>query len=172
MPLKATDYSTREVSFYRFVCSDPTIINTYVGSTVNFTNRKSRHKFSCNNQSNKDYNSKVYQIIRENGGWCNWNMIEIESQLVESKRHAERVEQEWIEKFHADMNCHKSHCGIKTKKEYDKQYYIKNADKRIKQASQWNRENADQRNKRRRDNRKYKKNFSEVLDELLSQFSI
>ena len=154
---KAIDYSTREVSFYRFVCADPTIINTYVGSTVNFTKRKNNHKSRCNNSFNKNHNLKVYQLIRENGGWCNWSMIEIESRLVESKRHAERIEQEWIKKFNADMNCKKSFGGeniteykkqhyienADKKKEYQKQHYIENADKKKEYQKQYNIENAD-----------------------------
>jgi hypothetical protein len=50
----------------------------YVGSTTHFTERKAKHKYSCNNENAVGYNLKLYQTIRENGGWGEWNIIEIE----------------------------------------------------------------------------------------------
>jgi len=40
----------------------------YVGSTINFAQRKSKHKCACYNEKRKSYNLKLYQNIRENGG--------------------------------------------------------------------------------------------------------
>ena len=65
-------------SIYKLVCRDPLITEIYVGSTTNFYQRKSHHKQSCNNPDNKDHNIYVYQFIRDNGGWINWDFIEIE----------------------------------------------------------------------------------------------
>lgn len=42
----------------------------YVGSTTNFANRKRNHKILVIMKSKyKDYNLKIYQTIREKGGW-------------------------------------------------------------------------------------------------------
>ena len=84
MPKIATDYSTREISFYRFVCNDPEIQSSYVGHTVDFNRRKSQHKSCCNNSNDKYHHLQIYQTIREYGGWDNWRMIEIESRLVKA----------------------------------------------------------------------------------------
>tara|TARA_R110002126_G_scaffold115622_1_gene254349 strand:+ start:81 stop:776 length:696 start_codon:yes stop_codon:yes gene_type:complete len=119
---KAVDYSTTEVSFYRFVCNDPEVKSTYVGHTTNFTSRKSHHKHACNNENAKYYNYKIYQVIRANGNWDNWRMIEIESRLVKDKREAERIEQEFMEQLQTDMNMIKSYC-TENPKDYDAKYY-------------------------------------------------
>jgi hypothetical protein len=135
MPKIAIDYSTRQVSFYKFVCNDPEIQSTYVGSTVDFTKRKCQHKSCCNNINSPKY-YPIYQIIRDNGGWNNWKMIEIESRLVKDKREAERIEQEYIEKLKSDMNSKKAFRLIPYRienadkiNEYKKQYRIENLDK-------------------------------------------
>ena len=43
--------------------------NFYIGSTNDFVKRKIIHKHYC-----KTKDLKLYQYIRENGGWDNWNM--------------------------------------------------------------------------------------------------
>ena len=44
----------------------------YVGSTCNYTRRKTFHKNAIHNDKIKDYNMKLYKNIRENG--CQWDM--------------------------------------------------------------------------------------------------
>ena len=46
--------------------------NFYIGSTNDFSNRKRQHKNLC-----KTRDIKLYQYIRENGGWDTWNMEKI-----------------------------------------------------------------------------------------------
>ena len=145
MPKIATDYSTRPVSFYKFVCQNEEIQSSYVGSTVDFTKRKAVHKSACNNENHKKHHLQIYQMIRDNGGWDNWKMLEIESRPVKDKREAERIEQEWIDKLKADMNTQKAF-GAETIEEYHKQYYIENADNIKEQQKQYRIENADKRN--------------------------
>jgi len=53
----------------------------YIGSTVNFNDRKGKHKFSCSNDKCRAYNYKLYQTIREYGGWDNWAMFTIEEEI-------------------------------------------------------------------------------------------
>ena len=67
---------------YKLCCKDTNITDCYVGSTTSFRSRKSKHKSNCNKENNKDYNRKVYQFIRDNGGWNNWDMILIEKPKV------------------------------------------------------------------------------------------
>ena len=45
--------------------------------------------------------------MRANGGFANWNMIEIHKQICVDKRDSERVEQEFCEKYNADMNAYR-----------------------------------------------------------------
>ena len=42
----------------------------YIGSTINFSSRKCTHK---NNSDDLNINSKLFQLIRANGGWRQFN---------------------------------------------------------------------------------------------------
>ena len=134
------DYSITPISFYKFVCEDEKVVSTYVGHTTNFRIRKNVHKSGCNNEKCKQFNYKIYQTIRANGGWDNWRMIEIKSQLCESKRHAENIEQELIDQYKAELNTNKAFSG-ETKKEYWKQYVKDNKEKIVEYRKQYHLEN-------------------------------
>ena len=126
MPKTAISYDNTEITFYRFVCENPNIINTYVGSTSNFEKRKQSHKVAY---SSPDKSSRlVYQTIKNNGGWDSWKMIEIDTKIVKNKREAERIEQEYIEKYNSDMNMIKA-IEIRSIPEIGKQCYIENSEK-------------------------------------------
>lgn len=145
---KAIDYATTPVSFYKFVCNDPEIKSCYVGHTTNFIKRKSQHKRSCINECSKLYRLKVYQIVRENGGWAEWKMIEIDKRLVKDKREAERVETEFMEQLQSDMNCKKAHHGFTTDQEYRKDYkkthYEEHKDEIILKSRQYKHDHKDE----------------------------
>jgi predicted GIY-YIG superfamily endonuclease len=104
MPRIATDWTIKPVSFYRFVCEDINIESCYVGYTTNFTNRKNAHKTGCNSGNHL----KIYETMRENGGWNNWRMIEIENRICSSRQDAERIESEFINQFKTNMNTNKT----------------------------------------------------------------
>ena len=50
----------------------------YIGSTNNYSARKSQHRKNVTNRSGKKYWCKLYQYIRLNGGWSNFTMEIIE----------------------------------------------------------------------------------------------
>jgi len=90
---------------YKLCCKDINIKEIYVGSTQAMRNRKSGHKRACNSESNKHHNYKVYQFIRDNGGWDLWNMV-----LIEKVEYSERCEllareRYYIETLGASLNC-------------------------------------------------------------------
>ena len=89
--------------------------NIYIGSTTNFKNRKNQHKESCNNKNVKDYHYKVYQFIRDNGGWNEWQMIPIESFPCNNK-----IELQIRERYHIELLKSKLNKQIPTRthKEY------------------------------------------------------
>jgi len=94
MPAVPINYSNGLIYVIR--CKDDNITYEYVGSTTNFKGRKQSHKKICNGdeKSYKDWNLKIYQMIRENGGWDNWDMIMIEEFPCENKRQLEKREEE------------------------------------------------------------------------------
>ena len=89
--------------------------NIYVGSTTNFRGRKREHKRSCNEEKKKEYNYKVYQFIRENGGWDEWEMVAIETYPCENKREIEIRERFHIETLKPKLN---KNIPTRTQKEY------------------------------------------------------
>lgn len=76
MSNRKIDYS--KTIIYKIVCNDAAISDVYVGSTTNFRARKNGHKTACNGITNKNHNLKIYKTIRDNSGWDNWTMIEME----------------------------------------------------------------------------------------------
>ena len=97
--------------FYKLVCNDTNIKDFYIGSTVNWNDRKTLHKSDCNNQNGKKYNTPCYKTIRAHGGWDNWSMIEIE-RVIYIRRMAEAHEYELMAELKSTMNrqkCFDSH---------------------------------------------------------------
>ena len=95
----------------------------YVGHTTNFSKRKGSHKSICKNENNKNYNLKVYQMIRDNGGFDRFKMIEVEKYPCKDKREAERREYEVMKELKANMNAIKSFLTEEERKEYNKEYF-------------------------------------------------
>jgi hypothetical protein len=146
MPRLPTDYSRTII--YKIVKNDDfENANVYVGSTTEFVKRKYGHKSNCNNENNEKYNRKVYQTIRENGGWENWNMIEIEKYPCNDKREAETREEYWRCELKAKLNSQRAFITTEQlkqhKKEYRKEYCIENSDKIKQFQKEYHIENAD-----------------------------
>jgi len=102
MPKDNIDYS--DTTIYKIYCKDETITDIYVGHTTNFHVRKYQHKNSCNNSKNN--NIKIYKTIRENGGWNNWNMVEIAKYNCKNSTEARIKEQEHYEILKASLNSY------------------------------------------------------------------
>ena len=136
MPKTKTDYS--KTLIYKIVCKDLEIKDCYVGHTVNFTKRKSQHKSDCNNQ-NKKYNSNVYKFIRQNGGWDNWDMIQIKKYPCNDKREAEAEERKIYEELNSNLNTNRPFITNDEKKNY----YEENKDKMKDYKKNYIKENED-----------------------------
>ena len=63
------DYSNTII--YKITCNDVNINDVYVGHTINFVQRKHAHKQNCINEKSPNYKCKLYEAIRNNGGWSN-----------------------------------------------------------------------------------------------------
>ncbi|NBW13107.1 MAG: hypothetical protein EBR82_34310 [Caulobacteraceae bacterium] len=102
MPRKQIDYSRTVI--YKIVCNDLEIKDCYVGHTTDFICRKTEHKYCCNISTKKGYNLKIYKTIRDNGGWDNWSMIEIEKYPCNDSAEARTRERYWYEILNANLN--------------------------------------------------------------------
>ena len=105
MPKTPMDYS--KCCIYKIENNDDESL-VYVGHTTNFDKRKTQHKINCYNDNQKPYNFKVYRMIRENGGWEKFLMLEVEKYPCADKREAERRENEVMKELKTSMNTNKS----------------------------------------------------------------
>ena len=120
MPKIPIDYS--KTIIYKIVCDDLSVKDCYVGHTTDMSKRKWGHKSVCNNEKNKGHNHKIYKIIRENGGWDNWNMLLVEKFPCKDKYDACKREREVYEEIDAKMNTVRPYLTQEEIKQYHKQY--------------------------------------------------
>ena len=118
---------------YKIVSKDINITECYIGSTINFKERKRKHITHCNNENSIKYNYKLYKFIRDNGGFNNFEIIEIKKYPSTSKRELELEEQKQYEIYGGELN---SQYPTRTRKEYlidnkekIKEYYQENKEK-------------------------------------------
>ena len=77
----------------------------YIGQTTDFENRKRQHmKNTITETDKKHYHLKHYQVIRENGGWSNWEIIKLEEFNGKTKLEARMREQELMKIHNANLN--------------------------------------------------------------------
>ena len=102
MPNTDIDYSN--TIFYKIHCKNPDVKDVYIGHTTNFVQRKHAHKRSCTHEKSSSYNCKVYNVIRQYGGWDNWKMEIIAFHDCEDHYGARKLEQQYFEQYEATMN--------------------------------------------------------------------
>jgi hypothetical protein len=88
------------------ICPKNAALNyCYIGQTTDFENRKRQHmKNTINENDKKHYHLKHYQVIRENGGWDEWEIIKLEEFNGKTKLEARMREQELIIEHKANLN--------------------------------------------------------------------
>ena len=131
-------------TIYKIVCKDLEIKDCYVGSTTNFNRRKQEHKSRYKSVNSKEYNYKVYQFIRENGGFSNFDITEIERYSALDKNDLHKRERFWLEIFNSTLNSLNPIISEEEKKEYNKEY--EKTDKRI----QYNKKNDKKQNEKKK----------------------
>ena len=119
MPRLAINYDNTVIYKLQHV-DDDTLL--YVGHTTNFTKRKSEHKSNLLNSNTKAYNFKVYQMIRDNGGWDMFRMIEIKQFQCSNKREAEAEEDRIMRELKATLNNNRAFVSDQDKKDDNKSY--------------------------------------------------
>ena len=152
MPISKVEYNTNNTVIYKIQCVDGSCDFVYFGSTTNFAKRKSQHKHTCYNENREGYNLKLYETIRENGGWNNFEMCLVEVYPCENKQQLLIREQFYIDSNRNNMNSFKAHLSMEDRKEYKKNYNIEykeikkkweedNKEHRAERAKQYREEN-------------------------------
>ena len=126
----------------------------YIGSTTNFNRRKSQHKECCNNEKSKQYNQKVYQTIRELGGWDNFEMVLVAKCPCDDKKELHAKEFEYQKLFDVNMNVNDASSGFdpsdpEYKKKYLKEYYEKNREEKILKQKKYYENNKEKNRKKK-----------------------
>ena len=100
----------------------------YVGSTTKFSQRKTSHKYRCNDKEARQFTTPIYCHIRDNGGFDYFEVIPIKSLKLENKTQLLIAEQEEMDKHQNLANRQKAHTTIEERnehhKKYDKLYYL------------------------------------------------
>lgn len=114
--------------------------DTYVGSAINLNRRLYTHKWSCV----KDVKNKLYDTIRENGGWENVSHKILEKCDVEDEIGLLKREQYWMDEVRPTLNNSYAKRTIKewraANKEHLAEYDRKANDKRRADPKKHNRD--------------------------------
>jgi len=185
MPKTPIDYA--KTIIYKLVHKDDLYDeNIYTGHTTDFICRKNSHKSKCNTPTNDQYNQKKYKYIRENGGWDEWLMIEIEKYPCKDEHEAIARERVIQTEMKAKLNS--VIAGRTTKEWYvdnrekqldkQKQYYHNNREKCLEKNKQYNLDNNDEiteykkqyyRDNREKLSKKSKQYHEDNYDKILEQ---
>ncbi len=135
------------MSIYIIRSKDENITDCYIGSCKDFKVRKTKHKSNCYNENGLHYNYKLYKFIRANGGWDNFEMIEIGSVWDKATKSLVEIEQEYINIWKPTLNERRAYRTEEQKKEHDKrhnkEYYEKYRDILCVRKKEYWRENRD-----------------------------
>ena len=152
---------------YKLVSTDINIKEFYIGSTVNFRRRKTQHKHNCNNPNDKNYNTKVYQFIRDNGGWHTWTMILVEKTPCNDKIELRKIEREFMEKLCSSLNSQSAYQSKEELNEYKKEYY--KTDRSKEQAKKYYESNKEQAKKYYESNKEKRREYQEINKEQIAE---
>lgn len=109
-----TDYSN--ASLYMILRKNhPLDKDCYIGSTADFKMRVKSHRSNCYNPNCKDYTMKVYDYIRSNGGWDEFEMVELYKFPCDSKTELKNEERKLIKQYNSTLN---TYIPNRTPKEY------------------------------------------------------
>jgi hypothetical protein len=96
-----------EITQYQIIAKDNSIDLKYNGHTTDFERRKSQHIRVCNNCNSSQYNFKLYQTIREQNGFDNFEFVILEKHFVDDIIEARIREQYWYDLLQSNLNTHK-----------------------------------------------------------------
>ena len=149
------DY-TLAFSMYKIVSKNSDLKYCYVGHTNNYNRRYKDHKTAALDILNIKSHQKLYQTIRDNGGWDEWDMIEIEKYKCKDKLEVRIREQELIKEHNANLN---------TLNAYITEEERNNTKKAI--TAKFREENKE---KIREQEKKYKEEHKEIISEQMKKY--
>ena len=154
--------------------------NVYIGSTTNLHRRKIQHKSTCISENDKAYHYKLYEYIRENGGWENFQfiilrvcedankkeLIKLEQSFIDvyeptlNTKSASHTKDEWYKKNKERIKIQRADYRIENREEIikkKKEYYEKNKEEILKKQKGYQQEHKEECNRRSREYREIHK---------------
>ena len=123
-----TDYSKSRI--YKIWCDVDGIDEFYVGSTNDFKRRCSEHLCVYDSPNNREHHKKIYEYIRNNGGFENFYIEVLEKYRCKNKTELRKREQEWINELKPTLNARRAFQSVQDKINYNndlhKKYYREN----------------------------------------------
>ena len=165
-------------TIYKIICNDPDITDCYVGSTTNFKKRMANHKDAIHNYKSRKHKYKLYEFIRNHGGWDNWRPVEIITHNCIDKLEVALHERFYIDALKPSLN---TQIPLRTRKEWiecnrDKindlanNYYHKNKEVCLASQKKWREAN---REKLKIDKKNYyDKNKERILQKKREQYAL
>ena len=109
-----------EYIIYKITCDSPDVQSLYVGSTKHFKNRKHGHMMKSKDEK---CTFKLYNTIREHGGFSNWTMEIIEFFTCNTFLEARIRERFFCEELRADLNIYRPQVSQQESYEIIQQHY-------------------------------------------------
>ena len=135
----------------------------YIGSTIDLKNRIKSHRHNCNNEKNEKYNYKLYQYIRENGGFNEYEFIILECYVFNHNHELLYKEDDYIKMYDNNLNSKRAYLTDeeykKKNNEKVKKYREEHIEERKEYNKKWyenNKEEINEKNKKYRENNKEK----------------
>ena len=135
---RAQDYSQSTIYHIRNIETKEVV---YVGSTTNFTQRKSHYKYVCSNENSVNYNQPIYTFKREHGGFSSFEVVPKLHLCLNNKIQLVIAEQTEIDKYNNLKNCKKAYLNDEEREHYKKDYYEENKEKLLEQQKDYYEEN-------------------------------
>ena len=159
---------THNYLIYKIVCKDASVTEMYIGSSKDIKKRTRQHKSDCHNELRPNYNCKIYQIIRANGGWANWDLIVLEELPNVTKEQAIMREEYWRIELQATLNTYRSHRTLEQQKDYHKLRYEINKIQIREQHKRYYENNKERINEQRKEYQKQYREKNRALKKLLA----
>jgi len=114
---------------YKIVCKDKEINEFYIGSSIDFDDRKRNHKNNSNNLNRRNYCLPLYMFINVNGGFENWEIVVIKEYKFITKKELTMNEQYYKDLLNPQLNSFNAYGYDMERRKNNKKIYDKKLSK-------------------------------------------
>jgi hypothetical protein len=106
--------STKTAGIYILYCKNLSVKDEYVGKSVDIYSRINNHKSDCNSEVKKKSDTRLYNFMRQHGGFKEWEFSVLEvcpRDIIDKKEMSEwltQAEIKWIKRLEPTLNTQHS----------------------------------------------------------------